>query len=95
MSLLKELREAIKNGKCPPIFRSADLETAGIKDAGGNLANYDKKNEGTNNEKALVSRKIGNDVYYTLDEEVLAKLTPKNALRCTDNGDGIRLYFNQ
>ena len=95
MSLLNELRDAIKKGLCPPIFKPADLEQAGIKDDGRNLANYDKKNNGTDHENALVSRKIGNDVYYTLDEAVLAKLNPRNALKCVENGDGVRLYFDQ
>jgi len=95
MSLLNELRDAIKNGQCPPIFKPADLEKAGIKDEGRNLANYDKKNNGTDHENALVSRKIGNDVYYTFDESVLAKLAPRNALKCDENGDGVRLYFDQ
>ena len=63
MSLLSELRNAIKNGKCPPIFKPADLEKADIKDEGRNLSNYDKKNDGTDHENALVSRKIGNEVY--------------------------------
>ncbi|MBS3953597.1 MAG: hypothetical protein KGZ88_11670 [Methylomicrobium sp.] len=95
MSLLSELRDAIKKGKCPPIFKPADLEKAGIKDEGRNLANYDKKNHGTDHENALVSRKIGNDVYYTFDEAVLAKLAPRNALECDENGDGVRLYLDQ
>lgn len=95
MSLLNELRDAIKNGQCPPIFKPADLVKAGIKDEGRNLANYDKKNNGTDHENALVSRKIGNDVYYTFDEVVLAKLVPRNDLKCNENGDGVRLYFDQ
>lgn len=95
MGFLNELRDAIKNGQCPPIFMPADLKKAGVKDVGRNLANYDKRNNGTDHENALVSRKIGNVVYYTLDEAVLAKLAPRNALKCDENGDGVRLYFDQ
>ncbi len=84
-----------KKGQCPPIFKSTDLKKAGIKDEGNNLSNYDKKNNGTSHEKALDSRKIGNDVYYTFDEMVLAKLAPHNALKYDEDSDGIRLYFDQ
>lgn len=94
MSLLNDLRDAIKKGECPPIFKPADLKKAGIIDKGRDLSNYDKKNDGTDHEKALVSRQIGSAVYYTFDEEVLAKLAPRNALKCVEH-DGIRLYSDQ
>ena len=94
MTLMSELKDAIKNGKCPPIFQPADLEKIGIKDSGNNLSNYDKKNAGTNHEKALVSRKIGGEVYYTLDETVLTKLSPRNALKCDENSNGVRYYYD-
>ena len=94
MSLLNELREAIKKGQCPPIFKFSDLKKADIKDEGRNLANYDKKNNGTDHENALVSRKIGNDVYYTFDEEVLGKLESRNALKCNENDEGVRFYLD-
>lgn len=94
MSLLNELRNAIKNGKCPPIFKPADLEKAGIKDEGRNLSNYDKKNDGTDHENALVSRKIGNEVYYTLDEAVLTKLPSRHSLKCDENDNGVRYYYD-
>ena len=89
MNLMDKLREAIKNGKCPPIFKSSDLKNIGIDDPNNNLSNYDKKNEGTNNEKALVSRKIGQETYYTFDERIF----PKNALKTKKSEDGAIHYF--
>lgn len=94
MKLLLELRDAIRHGRCPPIFKPSDLVSAGITDGGRNLSNYDKKNGGTDHEKALVSRKIDGDVYYCFDEQVFQKLPPRSTLKCEDNNEGIRCYSN-
>ena len=94
MTLMSDLRSAIKAGMLPPIFNSSDLQSAEIPDPNNNLSNYDKKNAGAGLENALVSRKINGEVYYSFDEEVLAKLAPGNALDCKEDSNGIRYYKN-
>lgn len=93
MSLLDKIKQAIEEGKCPPIFTPSDLKNANIEDIGTNLSNYDKKNGGANCENALVSRKIEGVTYYTFDEQVLPKLKPGDVLNCTeDEENGVRFY---
>lgn len=70
MTLLSTLRQAIRDGLVPPIFKPSDLEKAKIDDANNNLSNYDKKNRGSKNTKVLVSREINGETYYTFDERL-------------------------
>ena len=73
MSLIDELRKAIKAGKLVPIFNSADMKRAGIEDKNNNISNYDKKNKGDHNthKTVLLSRRLGSATYYTFDEQLL------------------------
>lgn len=70
MTLVNELRLAVRSGHIPPIFKPSDLVAAQIADPNDNLSNYDKKNKGSLNKKVLVSREIGGDTYYTFDEQI-------------------------
>lgn len=70
MTLMENLRFAIKAERIKPIFKPSDLQEAGISDEHDNLSNYDKKNLGSKNRKVLVSREIGGSTYYTFDEQL-------------------------
>lgn len=70
MTLIEKLRNAVRTGSVPPIFKGSDLRTANIDDPNYNLSNYDKKNKGSLNTKVLVSREINGEVYYTFDEQL-------------------------
>lgn len=72
MTLMDAVRQEIKAGHIPPIFKSSDLKRAGIEDPNNNLSNYDKKNRGASNTKVLVSREINGETYYTFDEQLFA-----------------------
>ena len=88
-SLPDRLRTAIASGKLPPIFKYSDLKNAGIDDPNHNLSNHDKKNPGTPTvEKVLLSRKIGEDAYYTFDE----KFFKAENINCNETAEGVRYY---
>lgn len=70
MTLMDTLRLEIRAGRVPPIFKGSDLQAANIEDPNYNLSNYDKKNQGSLNEKVLVSREINGQTYYTFDEKL-------------------------
>lgn len=70
MTLMKQIRREILDGRIPPIFNSADLKAAKIEDPNNNLSNYDKNNQGSLNKKVLVSREIDGVAFYTFDEQL-------------------------
>jgi len=72
ITLMEKLRLAIQERRVLPIFKPSDLQAAGIEDPNNNLSNYDKKNRGPQNKHktVLVSREIGEDTYYTFDEQI-------------------------
>lgn len=72
MTLMEEVRHAIREGRMPPIFKRSDLQKANIQDANDNLSNYDKKNRGSSNKnkKVLISTEIGGEIYYAFDEQL-------------------------
>lgn len=72
MTLIEQIRDAIKAKKMSPIFTATNFKKIGIEDKNNNISNYDKKNDGKHNthNTVLVSRTIGDDTYYTFDEQL-------------------------
>jgi len=72
MTLIEEIKTAIKDKKIPPIFKATDFKKIGIEDNNNNISNYDKKNEGSQNthKTVLLSVNINGETYYTFDEQL-------------------------
>lgn len=72
MTLIEELRKAIKEKKLQPIFKAKDFKKIGICDANHNISNYDIKNSGSQNSHntVLLSVDINGETYYTFDEKL-------------------------